>query len=112
MVAVMNNTKWDEVRLAMYDLGNMSPSFRYKDLKDDEPWPWDGEWYYHFCGRGRRPGRGYETIEWCELRTTTEEQREAVRGLLRQIHVPGIETADGFCLFGWIEEGAQLDYIG
>jgi hypothetical protein len=99
----MNNTKWEELRVAMYALGDLSPQFRIKDCDEDEPWPWDSEWYHHFAG--------YENMEWVELRTPSRETREAVRNCLRQIHVPGEETDQGFRLVGWIHPGESVNYI-
>jgi hypothetical protein len=94
MIGLMNNTKWEEIRLAMLRLGSSSPQFRIKDLGQDEPWRWDGEWYYHFNWGG------YESIEWCDIRATSDAQRRVVHELLRTIHVPGIETPEGFRLLG------------
>lgn len=44
---LMNNTKWDEIRLSMY---NSSISVRWRTKYSDSNFvsPWNGEWYYHF----------------------------------------------------------------
>jgi hypothetical protein len=101
----MNDTKWEELRLAMSAIAEQHPQFRIKDLGRAEPWPWDGEWFYHFR---LRP---YREIEWVDLRVRSETQRALIRERLHQIHVPGIETETGFRVFGWIAPGNAVDYI-
>jgi hypothetical protein len=105
MIGVMNNTKWEELRLAMYALGSLHPRFRVKIIVTGHISEWDGEWYHHF-----RDG-GYDDLEWVEIRTPDLAQREAVRTCLREIHVPGEEFAEGFRVVGWIEPGASVGYI-
>ena len=105
MVGVMNNTKWEELRVAMYALGPLSPQFRIKDRDREEPWPWDGEWFYHF----HLPD--YDAIEQVELRVQSVQQRDAVRERLRAIHLPGVETDDGFRIYGWVKPGEPVDYL-
>jgi hypothetical protein len=105
LVGVMNDTKWDELRLAMYALQHLRPMWRTKDPDSGYICPWDGEWYHHFRGDG------YESIEWVEIRTISNEQREAVRDRLKTIHVPGIETAEGFRLYGWVSPGETITFI-
>jgi hypothetical protein len=105
MVGVMNDTKWDELRLAMYALGPLGPRFRIKDRGREEPWPWDGEWFYHFRGRG------YDAIKHVDLAVGSPAQRDAVRERLRAIHLPGVETDDGFRVYGWVARGAFVDYL-
>jgi hypothetical protein len=99
----MNETKWDELRLAMYGLGRLCPEWRTKDLSGYLS-PWDGEWFYHF-----REGR-YGSIEWVEIRVATPEQDVAVETALRQVHVPGHRVERGFRVYGYAREGAALDY--
>ena len=105
MIGVMNNTKWEELRVAMYELGPLHPPFRIKDRDREEPWPWDGEWFYHFRLRD------YDAIEHVELEVRSAEQREAVRERLRAIHLPGVETDDGVRIYGWIKRGESVDYL-
>jgi hypothetical protein len=105
MIGVMNNTKWEGLRAAMYELGSLHPQFRIKDREREEPWLWDGEWFYHF----RRDA--YETIEYVDLKVTSQEQRVAVRDRLRAIHLPGVETEEGFRIYGWIKPGEFVDYL-
>lgn len=105
MIGVSNNTKWEELRVAMYALGTNSPHFRIKDRGRDELWPWDNEWYYHF----RCPS--YEAIEWVDIRASTLQHRETIHDRLRRIHLPGIETTDGFRVFGWVPSRQPIAYI-
>lgn len=101
----MNNTKWDELRLAMYDLGHEAPRFRVKAIGADQPGPWDGEWYYHF-----REG-GYHKIERVELQLRDSSHRGAVARALVTINVPGVQTDAGFVVYGHIPPGASAEYI-
>ncbi|WP_286133961.1 hypothetical protein [Bacillus sp. AFS053548] len=39
---VMNDTKWDEIRLAIYDYSN-NRQWRTKDIENGFICPWDGE---------------------------------------------------------------------
>lgn len=105
MIGVMNNMKWEELRVAMYELGRLHPQFRVKDRDREEPWPWDGEWYYHFRLRD------YDAIEHVDLKVRSPEQRDAVRKRLRAINLPGVETDDGFRIIGWIKSGEFVDYL-
>ncbi|MEO5738599.1 MAG: DUF6678 family protein [Variovorax sp.] len=43
MTSVMNNTKWEELRLGMYGLGKLSPKFRVRNLRSQRLSEWDGE---------------------------------------------------------------------
>ncbi len=100
----MNNTKWERLRLAMYGLGELSPTWRIKDLSGYLS-PWDGEWYYHF-----RQG-GYDSIEWVEIRVTSPSQEAAVLASLREVHVPGERSDEGFRVFGYAPSGESLNYL-
>jgi len=101
---VMNDTKWDELRLAMYGLRSPIPEYRVKDLSGYVS-PWDREWYYHF-----RSG-GHGTIEWVEIRVETVEQDQAVEAALRRVHVPGHRVSGGFKVYGHIDDGVAIDYL-
>ena len=90
LAAVMNNTKWDELRLAMYSLGPLHPSWRTKDIETGFIPEWDGEW---------------------EIKVTSTEQDEAVANALRAIHVPGERTEHGYRVFGYTRPGKPVDYI-
>jgi hypothetical protein len=101
---MMNDTKWDELRLAMYGLGELSPAWRTKDLSGYLS-PWDGEWYYHF-----RNGE-YDSIEWVEIRVTSPAQDAAVLASIREVHVPGERVEQGFRIYGYVAAGTSLDYL-
>jgi hypothetical protein len=100
----MNDTKWDELRLAMYELGPLSPRWRTKDLSGYVS-PWDGDWFYHF-----RDG-GYSSIEWVEILVTTPEQDAAIESALRGVHVPGRRIENGFRVYGYQARGDVLDNL-
>jgi hypothetical protein len=103
--ALMNDTKWNELRLAMYELGAHSPKWRRRDLEYSYLSTWDGEWYYHFHNDS------FATIEWLELLVDNPVQREAVHQELVRIHVPGESTANGFRIYGHVLEGQPVEYI-
>jgi hypothetical protein len=105
MMPVMNDTKWDELRLEMYNLDEMHPRFRTRWLSNGYVSPWDGEWFYHFRERG------YAGIEWVEIRTVSTAQCTAVLNELRRIHVPGCQIDDGFRVYGYLPDGTRVDYI-
>lgn len=44
---VMNDTKWEEIRLSMYDYPNSNNQWRTKDIETRFISTWDGEWFYH-----------------------------------------------------------------
>jgi hypothetical protein len=103
MTPVMNNTKWDELRFAMYGLGRLSPKFRAQDKETGYLSDWDGEWFYHF-----RTG-GYSSIKWVEIKIESPQQDAAVLAELARVHVPGQRTDLGFKVFGYVE--GPIDYI-
>lgn len=105
MNPLMNNTKWDELRLAMYGLGELHPQWRVHNLGSGYLSPWDGEWFYHF-----RDG-DYSTIEWLEIKITSSEQDASVLAALKSIHVPGHRTGEGFRVYGYGSHGHALQYI-
>ena len=105
LVPVMNNTKWEELRLAMYSLGDIHPKWRTKDVETGFMPEWDGEWFYHF-----RNG-GYDPIEWVQIKVTSPKQDLAVLRALKSIHVPGEKTEHGYRVFGYAEPGKAVDYF-
>ena len=105
MQPLMNDTKWDELRLAMYALGPLSPRWRTLDVENGYLSDWDGEWFYHF-----RNG-GYKFIKWVEIAIATPEQRHTVLTELAKVHVPGHCTETGFRVLGYGELGAEIDYL-
>ena len=104
-LGVMNDTKWEEIRLAMYSLGELHPKWRIRNRETGFVSPWDGEWFYHF-----REG-GYATIEWLEIATVSEAQRAAVLGELRAIHVPGEAIRSAFRVYGYVLPGFPVEYL-
>jgi hypothetical protein len=104
-IECMNDTKWDELRFAMYSLGEKPPKWRTKDVENGYLSDWDREWYYHF-----REG-GYKTIEYLEIKVSDDEMRNIVRKALVTIHVPGRETENGFIVIGHAFSGESVEYI-
>ncbi|WP_281556004.1 DUF6678 family protein [Thalassomonas sp. RHCl1] len=102
----MNDTKWRELQTAMYELKPNIPFWRTRCVDNGYETPnWDGDWIHHFYAGG------FETIEWVEIQTTDDKQRSIVRSVLKKIHVPGHETEHGFKVYGYIRDGAAIDYI-
>jgi hypothetical protein len=99
----MNNTKWNELRLEMYAL--TPPPFWSTLSTNGYRSPPDGEWFYHFREDG------YESILELDIRVDTPAQRELVRSALKKVHVPGEETADGFRVFGYLQDGQAAAFI-
>lgn len=104
IASTMNNTKWEEIRLAMAAL-DPSPGYRTRCIDNGYISNWDHEWFYHF-----RIG-GYEPIEWLEICCQTEQERSNVLHALKRIHVPGEATATGFMIYGYIKAGQAIEYI-
>lgn len=105
LTSCMNDAKWEELRLAMYELGRLSPQWRTKDIENNYLSEWDGEWFHHF-----RAG-GYKSIYWLDIRLDSEAQREAVLQELRKIHVPGELTEGGCRVFGYLPPGKAVEYL-
>lgn len=103
LTPAMNNTKWDELRLAMYAL-DPTPAWSTLSTNGYQSQP-DREWFYHF-----RNG-GYDSILHVDIFTDGSAQREQVRAALRKIHVPGEETPEGFRVFGYLQDGQTVDFI-
>jgi hypothetical protein len=101
----MNDTKWNELRLAMHELNSGSPRWRTRDIESGYESSWDREWFYHF-----REG-GYRTIEWVEIAADNSEQLSEVQTALARIHVPGGRTETGFRVYGYIPAGKVIDYV-
>jgi hypothetical protein len=102
---VMNNTKWDELRLAMYGLGELTPAWRTRDIKTGYISSWDREWFYHFRNDG------YDWIEWVEIQLTSPEQEAAVLAALVPIHVPGEKIEHGVRVYGHVPIGKAVNYF-
>jgi hypothetical protein len=105
LVRVTNKTKWDEIRLAMYELADLSPRWRTRCVENGFVTAWDSEWFYHF-----RDG-GYEITEWVEIEVTSSEQKTAVHNVLSKIHVPGEFLDNIFRVYGHVPVGQPIDYL-
>lgn len=104
MASLMNDTKWNELRLAMYGLGELHPCWRTKDISGFVS-PWDGEWLHHF-----RAG-DYSSIEWVEIQILSPQQDASVLKLLREIHLPGHRIENGFRVYGYVPDGTAISYF-
>ena len=100
---VMNNTKWDELRLAMNAL-DPAPAWSTQSINGCQS-SRDAEWFYHF-----RDG-GYGDIVHVDIFAADDAMRQQVRSALRSIHVPGEETEEGFRVFGYAADGQFVDYL-
>jgi hypothetical protein len=105
MHPLMNDTKWDELRLAMYRMEGLSPRWRTLDVENGYLSEWDREWYYHF-----RTG-AYKCIQWVEIAVDNDAQRLAVLRELVRIHVSGEKTESGYRVFGYARPEQAVDYI-
>jgi uncharacterized protein DUF6678 len=78
---VMNHTKWEELRLAMYSI---EPAPRYRCMTIAGHYSdFDAEWFYHF-----RAG-GYDDIRYVDIFVEGQAHRERIRSALKKIHLPG-----------------------
>ncbi|MEK7453741.1 MAG: DUF6678 family protein [Pseudomonadota bacterium] len=103
LTRVMNDTKWNEIRLAMYGL-SPSPAWRAFDLSGYQS-AIDREWYYHF------QAGGYTSMQYVDILVDDAAQRSHVLQALRTVHVPSEETAEGFRVFGYLQGGQTADYL-
>lgn len=94
----MNNTKWDELRLGMYDLGEFTPMWRTCDTETGYICEWDKEWFYHFNVGG------YETIEWVELKIESELQEQAILEFLQAKNIPVKASEFGYKIYGYFSD--------
>lgn len=101
----MSDTRWRELRDAMYALGDLRPRWRTQNVGNGYLSDWDGEWYYHF------EQDGFASIEYVEIEVGSQLMRDAVRRELAQIHLPGHETEIGFVVVGYTRGGDGVDYI-
>lgn len=100
---VMNNTKWNELRLQMSAL-TPPPAWSALSTSGYRSPP-EREWFYHF-----REG-GYEDILHVDIQVETPAERGIVRLVLKAVHVPGEETASGFRVFGYLYDGQGTAFI-
>jgi len=102
--SVMNNTKWQELRLGMLQ-SSARVHFRGKDLETGSIGGWDCEWHYHFCLSG------HDSIEWIELRPATDEERRTVEDILRTSHIP-VELREGlYRIYGYAADTSKITYL-
>ena len=90
-----NDTKWDELILAMRSRSGWKPSFRCKCI-DGPPSEWDAEWFYHLPFP-------LLSIEWLDVAVLQE-----VREPRLPVQVTTIDHS------GWITEllrGIGLDFL-
>jgi hypothetical protein len=103
--SVMNNTKWEELRLGMYGLKEFTPSWRTRDIVTGHICEWDREWFYHFSEGG------YETIEWVEIKTEDALQKQVVLKVLKLNHIPAEVSEFGYKIYGYADDTASIQYV-
>ncbi|GAA0076942.1 hypothetical protein UT300005_13200 [Clostridium sp. CTA-5] len=101
--SLMNNTKWKEIRLAMYQY-HETIMWRVKNIDNGYLSNWDGEWFYHF------KLMGYDTIEWLEIKVDNEEMKNKIVNILRKIHVPGEILNNSIKVYGY-KKDEFINYI-
>jgi len=99
----MNNTKWEELRLAM-DAIVPAPRYRCMTITGHYSCE-DVDWFYHFRADG------YEDIRYVDIFADSQPHREAIATVLKKIHLPGEETGYGFRIYGYAQPGQSLDYL-
>lgn len=103
LYSCMNNTKWNEIRLAMVNMTS-PPLWKITTLNGFES-AVDGEWFYHFS-KG-----GYSDIQYLDILTNSVEQHGLVGAILRAIHLPGIETSTGYRILGYADSACKVAYL-
>lgn len=103
LTSAMNDTKWDELRLAMNAL-DPPPAFQIT-TNDGHTGPCDGEWFYHF-----RDG-GYADILHVDILPEDENARAAIAKALATIYVPGVGIDIVFHVFGYLLPGQSAVYF-
>ncbi|QGY32443.1 DUF6678 family protein [Pantoea cypripedii] len=103
LYSCMNNTKWNEIRLAM--VGMASPPLWKTTSLNGYKSAVDGEWFYHFSEGG------YSDIQYLDVLTHSDEQHTVVGAILRAIHLPGIETSTGYRIFGYADSACNVVYL-
>ena len=100
---VMNNTKWREMRGAMYAIEPVT-TYRIMRINGYYSDP-DAEWFYHF-----QEG-GYDDIRYVDIFADNQLHRQQIGNALKKIHLPGEETGDGFRVYGYALPGQAIDYL-
>lgn len=103
LYSCMNNTKWNEIRLAMIAMES-PPLWKITYLNDYQSVV-DGEWFYHF-----KEG-GYLDIQHLDILTSSVEQHATVGTILQAIHLPGIETSNGYRILGYADSVRKVEYL-
>lgn len=106
LVRLINNTQWEKIRLAIYELGQPFPSWRVRDVNSGYISEWDNEWFHHF-----RQG-GYQYIEWVEISAHSEAQIKAIGEALYRTHVPAEKIGAVFRVYGYVSVGQSVNYLG
>ncbi|QFF99361.1 hypothetical protein PB01_11310 [Psychrobacillus glaciei] len=106
--SLMNDTKWEEIWLAMIDIPELI-YWRTKDMETNYISDWDVEWFYHFKLDGNRDS--YKTIEWLEIKFDSEEIKNKLVKILKEMHTPGEVLSNTIKAYGYIKEGTFMDYI-
>lgn len=103
LYSCMNNTKWNQIRVAMVSMQS-SPLWKITFLNGNES-AVDGEWFYHFSEGG------YLDIQYLDILTNSVEQHATVGTILRAIHLPGMETSTGYRILGYADSVNYVDYL-
>ena len=80
--SLMNNTKWKEIRMAMCNYPG-TVLWRVRNIDNGLLSNWDSEWFNHF------QLREYSKIDWLAIKVNSEEMKNNISHILREIHVPG-----------------------
>lgn len=99
----MNSTKWEELRLAMASV-KPSPGWKVVLLNGFES-SIDHEWFYHFAISG------HNDTHYVDIFPSSPEQHLDIGRILREIHLPGIETTYGYRVYGYMEPYEVIDYL-
>ncbi|WP_084879168.1 DUF6678 family protein [Pantoea cypripedii] len=103
LYSCMNNTKWNEIRMAMVSIES-PPLWKITFLNGYES-AVDSEWFYHFSEGG------YLDIQYLDILTNSVEQHATVGTILQAIHLPGMETSTGYRILGYADSVSNVDYL-
>ncbi|MGP2417215.1 hypothetical protein ACTUSQ_24095, partial [Pantoea ananatis] len=78
----------------------ISPLFRWPDLVFHF-----SEWFYHFSEGG------YLDSQYLDILTNSVAQHAMVGTILRAIHLPGIESKNGYRILGYADASSYMDYL-
>ena len=102
----MNNTKWNEIFNAFYDLecsnnANLSKILIPWTTKSTNGYIYSDATWTHFGSEN------YKDIEWLKI-DLTPENKEIVLNILHKIHVPGEVKENEVIVYGY---RTDIDYI-